>query len=160
AAAWRRLHWVGLLPLAFSLGYSLANGIGRFSGWRYDLPADWISYFYFGLGAAEIFGMVALLFGADIEKIFSPVPSTVSVTQKWGQGLLLTGTFALIGALPWMAEGIASPRYVDQSPQKMIQELSDSSAIRKLGVDASQIKSFVNQPGSTLQIGRVLYPRY
>jgi len=53
-AVWKRLRWVGLVPLAFSLGYSLANGVGRFSGWRYDLPADWISYFYFGIGVAEI----------------------------------------------------------------------------------------------------------
>ena len=39
-AAWRRWRWMGLLPLAFSVGYALATAIGRFSGWRYDLPAD------------------------------------------------------------------------------------------------------------------------
>jgi hypothetical protein len=53
-AAWKRWRWTGLLPLAFNLGYAAANGIGRFSGWRYDLPADWIAYFYFGIGFAEI----------------------------------------------------------------------------------------------------------
>ncbi len=35
--AWKRWRWIGLLPLAFNLGYAAANGIGRFSGWRYDL---------------------------------------------------------------------------------------------------------------------------
>jgi hypothetical protein len=53
-SGWRRGRWAGLAPLGFSLGYSLANGIARFSGWRYDLPADWVAYFYFALGAAEL----------------------------------------------------------------------------------------------------------
>jgi hypothetical protein len=160
AAAWRRLRWVGLLPLAFALGYSLANGISRFSGWRYDFPADWISYFYFGLGAAEIFSVTVLLLGADSEKVFSPISPEVSSAPKWTQGLLLAGAFALIGAVPWMAEGFASPRYADQTPQKMVEELSDSPAVIKLGVDPSQIELFMVQPQSALQIGRVLYPRY
>jgi hypothetical protein len=60
-AAWNRGRWAGLAPLGFSFGYSLANGLARFSGWRYDLPADWIWYFYFGIGAAQVLGMLLLL---------------------------------------------------------------------------------------------------
>jgi hypothetical protein len=62
-AAWKRWRWTGLLPLAFNLSYAAANGIGRFSGWRYDLPADWIAYFYFGIGFAEILFWLASVFG-------------------------------------------------------------------------------------------------
>lgn len=159
-AAWKRLRWAGLMPLIFSLGYSLANGVGRFSGWRYDLPADWVAYFYFGIGAAEIFGMAALFLGANSEKIFTPVSSPASSAPQWTQGLLLAGAFALAGALPWLAEGIASPRYVDQTPPKMIAELSSSSTVQNLGVSQKQIESFTSQPQSVLQIGRVLYPRF
>ena len=54
AAAWKRWRWLGLLPFAFSMGYALATAVGRFSGWRYDLPADWIWYFYFAIGFAEL----------------------------------------------------------------------------------------------------------
>src|SRR5258706_446002 len=48
-AAWRRAAWIGLVPLAFNLGYALANGISRFSSWRYNLPVDWVIYFYFAI---------------------------------------------------------------------------------------------------------------
>ena len=68
-AAWKRLGWAGLAPLAFALGYALANGIGRFSGWRYDLPADWVAYFYLGIGAAEILGAIALFLGAARDRV-------------------------------------------------------------------------------------------
>ena len=47
-----------------NLGYALANGIARFSSWRYNLPVDWVIYFYFAIGAIEILGGLALLFGA------------------------------------------------------------------------------------------------
>ncbi len=103
-AVWRRLRWIGLVPLAFSLGYALANGVGRFSGWRYDLPADWISYFYFGIGVAEIFSLSALLFGAQSEKLVTPVSTDLLPASKWSQGLLIVGAFALVGGLPWLAE--------------------------------------------------------
>ena len=63
--AWRRWRWAGLLPLGFNIGYSLATAVGRFSGWRYDLPADWVPYFYFGLGFVELLGVVGALFSSD-----------------------------------------------------------------------------------------------
>ncbi|MDP2777051.1 MAG: glycosyltransferase family 39 protein, partial [Anaerolineales bacterium] len=63
-AAWHRLKWIGLVPLAFNLGFALANGISRFSSWRYNLPVDWVIYFYFAIGAVEILGGLALLLGA------------------------------------------------------------------------------------------------
>ena len=45
-----------LLPLGFNVGYTLATAVGRFSGWRYDLPADWVPYFYFAVGFVELLG--------------------------------------------------------------------------------------------------------
>ncbi len=182
-AAWKRLRWAGLIPLAFSLGYALANGIGRFSGWRYSFPADWIAYFYFGIGVAEIFASAALWLGARPEKIFTPLVDhedtkpqslekgkVVSSSLRdfvvnikdagWKQGILLAGVFIFVGALPWMAEGIASPRYANQTPATLSTTLSSSSAVKKLGVDQTQISAFSAQPQAVLQIGRVLYPRF
>jgi hypothetical protein len=159
-AAWNRLRWIALLPLAFSLGYSLANGVARFSGWRYAFPADWVWYFYFGIGAAEIFGMLALLFGAPNEKLFVSVPADPARSLPWTRGLVPAAAFVLIGALPWLAEGVFPPRYANQTHFTLVAELSASSAVQKLDIDQSEIQVFAAQPGSLLQIGRVLYPRF
>jgi hypothetical protein len=163
-AVWKRWRWVGLVPLAFSLGYSIANGIGRFSGWRYDLPADWISYFYFGIGVAEILAASALIFGAKSEAIFTSLPNFKLPAPKWNQGLLLTGViigaFVVVGALPWMAEGLAAPRYSAQSQTRLVTTLSDSTSVQYLGVNQTQIEMFTAEPQASLQIGRVLYPRF
>jgi len=159
-AAWQRLRWAGLVPLAFSIGYSLANGIGRFSGWRYDLPADWVWYFYFGIGAAEAFAVAALWFGALPERVL-PAPAEAGAHRLRIAPLLLGLTaLALLGGLPWMAEGLASPRYAGQTSERLLAVLAASNALRQQGVTPSELMEFSQQSQAVLQIGRVLYPRF
>jgi len=159
-AAWRRLRWAGLLPLSFSFGYSLANGLGRFSGWRYDLPADWIWYFYFGVGAAELLTLAALILGASHEKAsLSDQAIKPAAVVGLRSALPLLGLI-LVGATPWLAQGISTPRYGADSPAALLEQLSEFSSIRRLGITSIQLNDFAAAPGAALEVGRVLYPRY
>jgi hypothetical protein len=163
-SVWRRLRWLGLVPLAFSLGYAIANGVGRFSGWRYDLPADWVSYFYFGIGLAEILSLLLLLFNARSESSLSSTFTDQPPVAKQSRAPLFVvafiSVFALVGGLPWLDKGLAAPRYEGQTPSILITKLSDSSGVQRLGVNRTQIEEFVSAPQATLKIGRVLYPRF
>jgi hypothetical protein len=163
-SVWRRLRWVGLIPLAFSLGYAIANGVGRFSGWRYDLPADWVSFFYFGIGLAELFILLALLFnvrsGSLLSSTFTDQSSVANQSHVPLFVVAFIGVFALVGGLPWLVKGLAAPRYEGQTPSILITRLTDSSAVQVLGVNRAQIEDFVASPQATLKIGRVLYPRF
>jgi hypothetical protein len=150
-AAWKRWRWIGLLPLAYNLGYALSNGISRFSGWRYDFPADWVPYFYFGIGFAEILIIASTVFGVkeeisqgiDSYRRNIPIPAYFAL-------------FALIGALPWVAEKVASPQYTDQS----IASLSGQIASIPSAPTNDEIVNFASQPDAYFQIGRLLYPRF
>jgi 4-amino-4-deoxy-L-arabinose transferase-like glycosyltransferase len=156
-SAWKRWRWLGLLPVVFSLGYSIATAIGRFSGWRYDLPADWIWYFYFGIGCAEFLFQAALVFGAKDEQIFPSAERSAALTKPGlGQFIPVAILFVLIGSSPWLIENIASPRYTDQSPAALegkITALPNAPTIDELG-------AFASKPGTFIQMGRVLYPRF
>ncbi len=153
-SAWKRWRWIGFLPLAFSLGYSLATAIGRFSGWRYDLPADWIWYFYFGIGFAELLLQAALLFRAErSEEMFLVRAQSKRPLQEISFFAIL---FIVIGALPWMIESIASPRYSDQSQGNLAAKISSLSNAPTM----DKINTFASQPGVFLQVGRGLYPRF
>jgi hypothetical protein len=165
-AAWKRWRWMGLLPLAFNLGYAAANGIGRFSGWRYDLPADWIAYFYFGIGFAEILFWLASDFG--FHPLYTPNRSsgqadgTEKTDQKRFDGNFvrqifpLAVIFALIGALPWIAESVSPPpRYPELSPATLQTQLAEGQT----AVSSEQIRAFGAQPEAITMQGRLLYPR-
>jgi hypothetical protein len=153
-SAWKRWRWIGLLPLAFSFGYSLATAIGRFSGWRYDLPADWIWYFYFGIGFSEILFQASLLFHAQRRE--DAIVVRTQSKHPFQEIIFLSLLFAFVGALPWLAENIASPRYIDQSQATLESQLSMLTHAPTPG----EINTFSSQPNSFLQTGRLLYPRF
>jgi hypothetical protein len=156
AAAWKRLKWIGLTPLAFSIGYALSNGIARFSSWRYNLPVDWVAYFYFGIGAMEILLHIVGLFGGRSSE---PVPAQAAGMEKANlksMPLFIISAFVLVGALPWLAEGLVSPRYMDQSVPSLEQKLM---AIPNAPAQA-EIEAFTSQPDSFFEMGRLLYPRF
>jgi hypothetical protein len=155
-AAWRRAGWLGLIPLAVNLGYALSNGISRFSGWRYNLPVDWVIYFYFALGAMELLGGLTLLFGAKAEKVFpadlSPETKPIALRDFRPQYLWILLAFAFVGSLPWLAKGLVSPRYT-ASQTELIAKLEAG------GYASDEVNAFLSQPGAVLTEGRMLYPR-
>lgn len=155
-AAWRRAGWLGLLPLAVNLGYTLANGISRFSGWRYNMPVDWVIYFYFAIGAMEILGELTLLFGAKHEKAFpaylQPQAKSISLPDFHPQYVLILLAFAFVGSFPWLAKGLAQPRYT-ASQTELIAKLESK------GYSAEEVNAFLSNPKALLTEGRMLYPR-
>jgi len=158
-AAWKRWRWAGLLPLAFNLGYAIANGIGRFSGWRYDLPADWIVYFYFGVGFAEILLWLAAVFdishsnSSQTEKLELPTKKRSLITQL----IPLAVIFALIGAIPWIAESVnPPPRYANQ----MSTDIQEKIINLKSDIPVQDIHEFSSQFDAIALTGRLLYPRF
>lgn len=153
--AWQRMRWFALVPLAFNIGYALANGIARFSSWRYNLPVDWVIYFYFAIGIIEILGSVALLFGGKniLPGQAREIPRIAHASQKFQMKyVLILSAFVLIGSLPWLAKGFAQPRYTS-SQDELIAKLSSN------GYDNKEIRSFLSQPDSLIMEGRLLYPR-
>ena len=157
-AAWKRWKWLALLPLAFSVGYALATAASRFSSWRYDYPADWIAYFYFGLGFAEMLSQGALLFGASNEVTPHAKPrrrapqSMASMTNA----VMFAGAFFLVGASPWLITNLVAPRYAEQGAGYLKAQLASISNAPR----SDEIDSFVAQPDSFFQAGRLLYPRF
>ncbi len=149
-AAWNRLRWVGLSPLAFSIGYALANGISRFSSWRYNLPVDWVAFFYFGVGAVEILSWFATILGAKISKAFASEAFELKQESLMPKHVLILAAFMLLGSTPWLAKGIVQPRYAstaDELRAHVIARFPNSA-------------EFLSQPGAQVIEGRLLYPRF
>jgi hypothetical protein len=155
AAAWRRWRWAGLLPLVFNIGYSLATAIGRFSGWRYDLPADWVPYFYFAVGFAELLVLAGMYLGGRRAEAEPPTRGYELATRP--RALLLPAVlFLLIGALPWLAALPVPARYADQSRPALLEKVTQVP-----GVPARvEMERFLAGPDSVLVEGRLLYPRF
>jgi hypothetical protein len=150
-ASWKRAGWAGLTPLAFNLGYALANGISRFSSWRYNLPVDWVAYFYFGIGVIEILVWASSIFGANISKMFENRNSEWSrASLKSAKTFFIVAAFIFVGATPWLAQELAPPRYTSTTDELRRQVLAQDSTVTE----------FLSQPEAQIVEGRLLYPRF
>ncbi|MEW6402375.1 MAG: glycosyltransferase family 39 protein [Chloroflexota bacterium] len=160
AAAWRRLRWIGLVPLTFCVGYALSNGIARFSSWRYNMPVDWVIYFYFAIGLVETLAGLVLLFGGKVEKILPALSNSpgsgagdFNLRGRFlGSLIAILAVSTLAGALPWLAKGLVPQRFTATNEQLVAQLAADD-------VPSAGIEAFLSQPNAVIMEGRLLYPR-
>ncbi len=119
-----------------------------------------MAYFYFAVGAAQIFWVMAGVLGRKADEIAGLSRDDVGTAFRWRTAGLLVAAFGLVGALPWIVQGIAAPRYADQTLSALMEKLDGSRAVQALGLKPADIQTFTAEPQATLQIGRLLYPRF
>ncbi|MCZ2126270.1 MAG: glycosyltransferase family 39 protein [Anaerolineales bacterium] len=150
--AWRRLKWAGLIPLTFNVGYAVSNGIARFSSWRYNLPVDWVFYFYFAIGVVELFALAFSSFNIKVN-LNAKAQNLEGAQERFSlRALAPLLIFIFVGAAPWLAEGFAAPRYASaqgELTQKFV----------AAGYAQNEVAAFLQQPNAILEEGRLLYPR-
>lgn len=157
-SAWSKWRWSGLLPLLLQISYSFSSAFGRISGWRFIQPVDWVGYFYFCLGFAELMVWVYAASGLSLrprEKNTRELPPQGVVSPGW-----ITASAAsilLAGLLLPMAEWIIPQRYDDRAVQ-MALAAAEESPEREAGIGT--IQEFMSQPQAVRMVGRALYPRW
>ena len=89
---------VGLVPLVINLSYTLGNGLARNSSGRYNLPVDWVGYFYLVIGITQLVVWFLAGFGQqqDIELTQNDDKSTRG-KFSWKRGIALCTGFVAIG---------------------------------------------------------------
>jgi hypothetical protein len=150
-ASWKKLKWIGLVPLAFNVGYALSNGVARFSGWRYDFPADWIAYFYFGIGFAELLRIAASLFKENVAKSGEKSQLMPELRSSPWQLLLSSFLFLSIGFSPLVLEKNIPPHF---------ETLSKKELLAKISANSAEIEPFMAQENTDILMGRLIYPRF
>jgi hypothetical protein len=159
--AWYRVRWVGLLPLAITLCYTLLNAVARTSGGRYLLAVDWVPMLYYSLGFAQLalwglekltrFQIPQAWLGLETAEV---QPATL---PAWRWGLPLVGLLALAVLLP-MTEALVPVRYTTQANATRLNRMLEAGTIPGLDNNAA-LQDFIDQ-GGMVAFGRALYPRY
>jgi hypothetical protein len=143
----------------------LALGLARTSGGRYIVPADWVTYFYFGLGLVQVGQWVVRLWqpidaGALRLPVVVPAHEAGYGAGRWRNGLTVVLAVFLVGlSLPLSSKFFSNP-YQVQTRSGEINILAEDGALEKLGYTSQDITSFTRSPGSFIGYGRALFPRY
>ncbi len=156
-SAWSKWKWPGLFPLLAHLAYSLSSAVSRISGWRFIQPVDWVGYFYFCLGFAEVVIWIFTLSNISLrpwEKNTRELPS-LALSGKWTFAAL--GLILVAGVSLPAAEWIIPKRY---SPAMQNLALERVQEIPELKSSIGSVEEFMQQPGAVQMVGRSLYPRW
>ncbi|MBN1231582.1 MAG: hypothetical protein JXA19_06960 [Anaerolineales bacterium] len=164
AAAWKRWNWVGFLPLAIHLTYSLSTAIARVSGWRLILPADWVGILYYalGLGTVIFWGLSLLVPRIDWKSnnlliVVEERNVHVNSLPGWKGIFWLSGLLLVIGLVVPMTEVVVPSKYTNLEKEAGWELVFGSEQTKQLTEDYEQ---FVSSDYSAVYQGRALYPRF
>ena len=156
--AWQRARLAGLIPLIIMVSYFVINALGRTSGGRYLVPADWAILIYYILGLVGILELISSVY----IPVTAPVennPVTKTGFTPWWIGSLRVVLFSLsIGSVIPFAQQINPQSYQNQSPANQA-DMFVSLAGKSLGLTKDDIQGFMAKENAVILTGRSLYPR-
>lgn len=163
-ASWRRTRRRIFVPILISVGYVLSVAVARFSGWRFILPADWLTNLFYSIGLAQLTLIGVSLFSPRIEPDDTPEnasdadprPLTWRAFSLVGIGLLL------IGSIFPVTEVLFPRRYTPLTDQEALEmyraAISSGEAVGAPPLEV--LDAFLGQEEAQVVYGRGLYPRY
>jgi len=158
---WKKYKHLAFVPLFFGIGYNLSVSIGRLSGWRFILPADWITLPYFAIGLMQFYQ----LFRSFANREAKPVPQEDGLQNAF-QPLKRT---SLIGfALFFLSIGMAltkghepfSYRYPVKSTLQLKEDYGRITNGMSSSLTSSDLDDFLKIDGAVIVYGQALNPYF
>ncbi len=157
-AAWQRNRWLGLLPAGLHVIYNLSTAVARVSGWRLNLPVDWVLLLYYclGIGQLTLWGWAYISASPQVAALKEKKNKPVFGWRR--EKLTQSAALMLVGALLLPLSEILIPaRYqpIDRAAAVVQWQASKLAAHTSLDIDV-----FLEQPNAVILTGRALWPRY
>ena len=159
---WHQKNITGWVPLVVGLVYSLSTAVGRYSGWRLILPADWVIFLYFAMGLGQVSIWLYAYFTGGRSPGISSVNSSDTYNDtnafQYGskfpafKGISLGAVFLVLGFVPTIVEAAVPKRY-STIPEM---ELMAMASV----FDRSAAQNFLSEDKAIVLQGRAMYPRF
>lgn len=158
-AAWKKTRGLLFVPLIIGAAYNLSVAVSRRSGWRFILPADWITLVFYAIGIAQLIVLIySVMKRSDAPTAASPdarvVPNLAERSSLLAGLPFLFIAVALVTGhkLFAISHPVTDSRKLAQTYQAAVQASSEPAF--------SQIDEFMRAENATILYGRALYPVY
>ncbi len=152
----------GLSPLLIHLVYSLGNAVAMTSGFRFILPVDWVTLFYFAFGCVSLVIMLLELLQGDAGWSFILLENKrTDGGSVRVRGTALAFTILLItGLILPVADRLIPYRYAKyQKSADLLLELETEYPKSFADLSTHSLRQKVNTGEMDMLIGRAVYPR-
>jgi hypothetical protein len=162
SVAWKKVNKVVLVPLILGMAYNLSIAVPRRSGWRFILPADWVTLVFYAIGLIQLIVIMQAVARQRFEQMNGPHAflSESSPSNRRGQSLVMFGLpfFLLAIGLVYGHRLFGSP-YPPKSQQELLQAYQNVSPSAS-DAEITMLKGFLQHDGATIVHGKALYPMY
>ncbi len=156
-AAFKRLGFLGFMPLLLHFAYSLSVVTARISGWRFIMPVDWVAQMYSSIGLIQLVWMIAAV-------VWNRKPVEEQASVEIAPSFFQQKTYAVIAG--FLLVGLSLPLMELALPQRY-PTLEAGAIIEKMQLDgdgrvtAEALTKFLEtEPDAVVMYGRALYPSY
>jgi hypothetical protein len=162
SVAWKKANRLVLIPLLLGIAYNLSIAVPRRSGWRFILPADWVTLVFYAIGLIQSIVVLQAIAKRQLEQgntseVFLP-PSSPSKFRA--QSLLMFGLpFFLIAMGLVFGHRFFGSLYPAKGQQELLQIYQNESQSAS-DAEITMLKGFLGQDGATIVHGKALYPVY
>lgn len=174
ASTWRFNRTAVWVPIMINIAYNISTAIGRYSGWRLIIPADWVVLLFFSIGIGQLSIWFARYFGRtyalSLKLLFSHTLSkdhgvgrsgwrNYPLFTRTGLGIAMGILVIAVGML--LPEMLAEPKYKLVTKSWAVDEIRSGNIMAGTEIADSQLMTdYLQSENSTVLNGRALYPRY
>jgi hypothetical protein len=160
--AWKKVNKVVLVPLILGMAYNLSIAVPRRSGWRFILPADWVTLVFYAIGLIQLIVIMQAVAKQHVEQVNTSDPSLLSSSpsKPRRQALVIFGLpFFLIAIGLVFGHRLFGSLYPPRSQQELLRVYQNASPSAS-DAEITMLKGFLRQEGATIVHGKALYPMY
>lgn len=161
SVAWKKVNRLILVPLILGMAYNLSIAVARRSGWRFILPADWVTLVFYTIGLIELIVIIQSLLRQHVQRTNVPDASVLPSfpSTRFGQSIVLSGLpFLGIALVLVWGHQLFPSLYPAKSQPELLQEYQNTS--QATDIEIADWKNFLQQEGATILHGRAIYPIY
>ncbi len=158
-ATWRRHNLLSVVPLAVSVGYIASVSIGRISGWRFILPADWITLVYFSIGLVQLSYLVSFLGHRSVQDV--SIQNEIAAIEKPQTSWVRTAGFALAFLSIGTTVTYGNHLFSNRLPIRSDEEVTGFylRAPEPL-FNENELNAFLQSDGAMVAYGQAIYPYF
>ncbi len=158
---WKKYGYMALVPLFLGIGYNLSVSVARLSGWRFILPADWITLIYYAVGLVQFYQVLRSFTNHETNFVFQENKTPYTLQPLRRSSLIGFALFFLaIGMALTNGQGLFSQRY----PAKSTMQLQEDYNRITSGIPASTLHTALDKSLKTenavIVYGQALNPSF
>jgi hypothetical protein len=160
--AWRKSNKLFLAPLILGIAYNLSLAVSRRSGWRFILPADWITLVFYAIGLIQLVVMIRLLTKPSLESLDERerIATRASPMISAKQSPVMFGLPFFLIALATVAGHYLFPlRFPAKSADELVKDYQKALHVNS-GTEPTALENLLHEDGAVILHGRALYPVY